>query len=237
MRKRQPKHENQLKSIQGIPSVEVIRRIGISDYESDGFIDSEVLAYLIRNRVREPVSVVENAVVELNKRIQLLVKKRLRGETWHRMLRRGNTVVEDTIGYVWDKLLEEEGVSNCEVYFGRFVRDRVDDYMRSLLAEKNSMESIDGITVENKDGEKTPVIDTLKDDEIESPEECVMRAQQTTAVRGVLMMLPQVERNAFYFREICGFEWKKVAEFLDCSIPTARKHLERSLEKLQGVME
>ena len=237
MRKRQPKHESQLKSIEEATPSEVIRRIGIVDYTAADFLDSEVLASLIRNRVQESDGVVNEAVVVLNKRIQVLVGKRLRGETWFQMLGRGNTVIEDTIGYVWEALLKEEGVSNCEVYFGVFVPERVDDYMRHLLTEKNSMESIDAMTVKDKEGNQTPLIDTVMDDETETPEEVFTRAQQTAAVRNMLMSLPQAERNAYYFRIMCQYDWNKVADFIGCSIPTARQHLKRSLDKLQGVME
>lgn len=153
------------------------------------------------------------------------------------MLGRGSTVIEDTIDYVWDSLLEGEGVSNCEVYFVVFVRDRVDDYMRHLLTKKNSMESTDAMTVKDNDGNQTPFIETIEDYYTETPEELLMRTQQTAALRGRLISQPQAERNVFYFRIECEYGWKKVAEFMGCSIPTARQHLKRILSKLQEVME
>ncbi len=239
MRKRQPKHENQLKSIEGAAPTEVIRRIGITDYTEAGYLESEVIAALIRNRVQASVGVVEEATVELNRRIQIFVGKRLRSEIWSKMemVGRGSTVIEDTIDYVWDALLEEEGISNCEVYFAVFVRERVDDYMRHLLTEKNSMESIDAMTVNDEDGNQTPMIDMVEDDDTETPEEITMRSEQSVALRNTLMSLPQAERSVFYFRKECEYEWEKVAELMGCSIPTARQHLKRGMQKLQGVME
>ena len=237
MRKRQPKHESQLESLETWTPAEVLRRIGIIDYKDNDFLDSEVLASLIRNRVHESVGVTTEATIVLNQRIQVLVGKRLRCLEWYELTGRSNTVVEDTIDYVWDALLTEEGLSNCEIYFAVFVRDRTDDYRRHLLAQKNSMVSIDTMTVEDKEGNQTPIIDMIKDDNAETPEEILMRTQQTLAVCSMLISLPQVERNAFYFRIECQYDWKKVAEFIGCSIPTARQHLKRSLEKLQGVME
>lgn len=237
MRKRQPKHENQLKSIEGASPTEVIRRIGVVDHTATDFLESEVLAALIRNRVRESDAVVTEATVVLNTRIQVLAGKRLRGEKWSGMRDRGSTVIEDTIGYVWDALLAGEGVSNSEVYFAVFVRDRVDDYMRHLLAQKNDMESIDAMTVDDDEGNQTPLTEMVKDDDTETPEEFLMRTQQTAAVRTMLGLLPPAERNAFYFRIFCEYDWKKVAEYIGCSVPTARQHLKRSFEKLQGVME
>jgi RNA polymerase sigma factor (sigma-70 family) len=109
--------------------------------------------------------------------------------------------------------------------------------MRHLLTQKNNMESIDTMTVDDKDGNQTPITEMVEDDDAETPEEIVMRIQQTSALRGMLMSLPRAERNAFFFRIECQYDWKKVAEFIGCSIPTARQHLKRSLEKLQGVMK
>lgn len=237
MRKRHSKHEEQLKSIEETAPVELIRRIRIVNHEAADFLDSEVLASIIRNRHHKSAGVVNEATVALNKRIQVLVGKRLRGAGWSGMTVRGNTVIEDTIDYVWDALLDGEGLSNCEVYFVVFVRDRVDDYMRHLLSKKNSMESIDARTVTDEDGGSTPFIDTVGDDDAETPEEILIRTRLTAAVLGKLMSLPQAERNAFYFRIECLYEWKKVAELIGCSIPTARQHLERGLKKLQGAME
>jgi RNA polymerase sigma factor (sigma-70 family) len=128
-------------------------------------------------------------------------------------------------------------VSNCEVYFGKFVPERVDDYMRHLLTEKNSMESIDAMPVNDEEGNQTPLIDTVMDDNTETPEEVLMQAQQSAAVNGMLVSLPQAERKAFYFRMVCEYDWKKIAGLIGCSIPTARQHFNRSFEKLQGVME
>lgn len=237
MRKRQPKHENQLKSLESAATAEVIRRIGVGDYAAADFLDSEVLAALIRNRFRESDSIMHEAIYVLNKRIQVLVGKRLRNIIWDGMTERGSTVIEDTIDYVWDKLLEEEGVSNSEAYFGVFVQDRVDDYMRHLLTQKNSMKSIDSMTVDDEEGNQTPLIDTITDGDAETPEEILIRTQETAAMRTQFASLPQPERSAFYFRIICEYDWSTVANLMDCSIPTARQHLKRSLEKLQGVME
>ena len=47
----------------------------------------------------------------------------------------------------------------------------------------------------------------------------------------------RVERNAFYFRAEFKYEWKKVAELLGCSIPTARKYFDGAMEKLEGALD
>lgn len=237
MRKRHSKHDKQLKSIEDVEPTELIRRIKIVRFDAADFLDSEVLASIIRNRHQNSAGVVNEATVVLNKRIQVLVGKRLRSVTWIGMAFRGSTVIEDTIDYVWDALLDGEGLSNCEVYFAVFVRDRVDDYMRHLLSQKNSMESVDAWTVANEDGGSTPFIDSVENEDAETPEEILIRTRLTAAMRGKLLSLPQAERDAFFLRIECLYEWKEVAEFIGCSIPTARQHLERGLKKLQGAME
>lgn len=236
MRKRQPKHLDQLKFTEDAPPAEVIRRMRVTNYEAADFIDSEVLASLIRNRVQQSAGVVDEAVAVLNRRIQILVRKRLRNE-WFDMQGRGSAVIEDTIYYVWESLLEVEGISNCEVYFLVFVHNRVDDYMRHLLTQKNSMESIDAMTVTDEDGNQTSFIDMVMDNGAETPEEVLQRVRQHEALYGMLMSLPKAERDAYYFRIVCEYEWNKVAAFIGCSVPTARQHLKRSMEKLLGVME
>ena len=79
MRKRDSKHQAQLASIQPLGPPELIRRIGIGDHNDSSHIASEVLATLIRNRFGQADGVVGAAVEELNRRIQVLVGKRMRG--------------------------------------------------------------------------------------------------------------------------------------------------------------
>lgn len=235
MRKRQPKHESQLKSIEAASAAEVIRRMRIIDYKDIDYLDSEVVAAIIRNRIQESDGVVTEAVVVLNQRIQLLVRRRFTWP-WMGMIDRGSTVIEDTINYVWDILLEDVGISNCEVYFAVFVRERVDDYMRHLLTLKNSMPSIDAMAVDDEEGGQTPMIDMMEGD-TETPEDISIRNEQSEMLQKILLSLPQAERSAFYFRRQCEYDWNKVADLMGCSIPTARQHLKRSLEKLEGMMK
>jgi Sigma-70, region 4 len=239
MRKRDSKHQAQLASIQPLGPPELIRRIGIGDHNDSSHIASEVLATLIRNRFGQADGVVGAAVEELNRRIQVLVGKRMRGMMGQpEVARRGDQALPDTIDYVWDRFFEETVViSNAEVRFAVFVRDRVDDFMRHLRADKNSMESVDAMIVSDKEGNTTPFIDTVEDTDADNPEQALASKQQNAKVVIALMALPKVERNAFYFRAEFKYEWKKVAELLGCSIPTANKHFAAAMEKLEGALE
>lgn len=233
MRARDPNHEQQLKIIHGLDAAELKRRIGIRDYQQSNYLASEVLATLIRSRYRESERVVDEAVVELNRRIQILVGKRLRFmSAWGDVVKRGSTMVEDTIDSVWEKLIADiSPVSNCEVRFAVFVQDRVDDFMRHQLRLKNSMQSVDALVVPDEEDGATAAEEVS---EAETPEEIAIRSQTTANVRLALKVLPRMERNAFYFRTMSQYQWKKVAELLGCSIPTANQHHQRALTKLLG---
>ena len=237
MRVRDPNHEQQLKTVYSLDDPgELKHRIGIGDYQMAGYLASEVLATLIRSRYRESERVVDEAVVELNRRIQILVGRRLRGmSAWGDVVKRSSTMVEDTIDYVWEKLIDDiSPVSNCEVRFAVFVQNRVDDFMRHQLRLKNSMQSVDALVMPDEEGGETEAEDVS---EAETPEELVIRSQTTANVRLALKVLPRMERNAFYFRTMSQYEWKEVAQFLGCSIPTANQHHRRALTKLLGEMQ
>ena len=98
MRKRDPRHQAQLASIQPLSPSELVKRIGISDHNDANHIASEVLATIIRNRFGQADGVVSAAVEELNRRIQVLVGKRMRGMMGHpEVARRGDQALPDTI--------------------------------------------------------------------------------------------------------------------------------------------
>lgn len=239
MRVRDPNHEQQLRDVYGMDTAELKRRISIRTHEHADFLASEVLSTLIRNRYRESERVVDEAVTELNRRIQILVGKRTRGmKAWGDVVRRGSTILEDTVDYVWEHLVADDStLSNCEVRFAVFVRDRVDDFMRSQLRLKNSMQSVDAMVITDEEGESMPAVATEEDLDAETPEEALIQAQQTMRVRAALMSLPGKERDAFCFRTEYKYEWKKVAKLLDCSIPTANQYHQRALTKLLGELE
>ena len=239
MRKRDPRHQAQLASIQPLSPSELVKRIGISDHNDANHIASEVLATLIGNRFGQAEGVVSAAVEELNRRIQVLVGKRMRGMMGHpEVTRRGDQALPDTIDYVWDHLFAETvAVSNAEVRFAVYVRDRFDDFMRHLRAEKNSMESVDAMTVTDQEGTATPFIDTVEDTDSEGLDEELIGKQRNAKVLSTLMALPMIERNAFYFRVQFKYEWKKVAKLLGYSIPTAKNHFKSAMEKLEGALE
>jgi hypothetical protein len=239
MRKRTPKHEAQLGEIQNLSPSDLIRRIGIRGHNDQNYLESEILATLIRNRFEQVSGVVDAAVVELNRRMQILVGKRMLGIRGQpEVARRGDQAVPDTIDYIWDHFYAETvPLSNSEARFAVYVHDRFDEFVRHLRAEKNSMESVDDMDVVDADGSSTPYIETVEDPRAETPEEALIWRMQSSKTLSTLMSLQKAERNAFYFRAKFEYEWQKIADLLGCSIPTARKHYYTAMERLKGALE
>jgi RNA polymerase sigma factor (sigma-70 family) len=117
-----------------------------------------------------------------------------------------------------------------------YLKNKVDDYMIHLLTDENTIPSVDDMDATDEDGDEVEFYEMVKDPNCESPEEAAMRAQLSAKITNALVALPRPERNAFYFRIECEYDWHKVADLLECSVPTARKLVKRSLDKLQGAI-
>ena len=226
-RKRDPGHLRELAAFVQLTPTQQLAAIGIADHQAPGFVRSEVLAMLVRSRFGQGTGTLAGAARTLNERIQVLAGRRM-----------NRTELPDAIQYIWLKFLDDESpVPNSEVRFAVFVRDRVDDYVRHLLTEKNTMLSTDAIEVTDEDGNATPFIATVADDEGDSPEQALIRKRLSVKANAALMALPREERDAFYLRGEMQYGWGRVAELLHCSVPTARKHFNNATKKLEGVDE
>jgi RNA polymerase sigma factor (sigma-70 family) len=217
----------------------LIERVRANGHNDPRHVHSEVLATLIRHPTGRPEKVLAAVVEELNARIQVLVGKRWRGLSWlPGVRRRGSNALQDTIDYVWDRIFEDKGVSNSEVRFAVFVRDRVDEFMRHLEADKNSMDPIEGMSVvDAKTGEATPLMELQEDTECEKPEAALMRKQQSKLLNDAILSLPKEQRRAFLLRAKFEYDWQRVAEALGCSVPTARNLYAQACETLQGALQ
>ncbi|AOJ02442.1 hypothetical protein WS70_11900 [Burkholderia mayonis] len=220
MRTRDSAHEAELKQIAALPEEQLLRRIQL-DHTEVGHVPSEVLATIVRTHFGRAAGVIAAAVAMLNRRIQLIVGKRWQGaKDRPEVERRGGQAFTDAIDYIWLKFFEDKApLSNAEVRFGVFVRDRLDDFLRHLRTEMNSMDSVDGMQEAH---EGAAILEGLEDPDGESPEEALEKKQLSAAAVKALMNLPRQERDAFYFRAELRYEWKQVAQLLRCSVPTAR---------------
>ena len=238
MRKHDPKHSLQAVELQQLEPTEFKRRAAIQSFKDAEYVASEVLATLVRQRFGSTTGQCDAAAAELHRRIVKVTGIRIRRHnTWRKLLERNSELIDDTVMYVWDKLLSDAvGHSNAEVRFEVFLGDRVVDYMRNQMAAKNSIQSIDDEDGDEEDARRRAT-DLIEDPNGESPEEAVMRSRKSKELTTLLLSLPKAERNAFYYRIECEYEWAMVAKLMNCSVPTARLHLERSWEKLQGANE
>ncbi|GEM_PF-2200575 len=239
MRTPDSRHQQQLHGLAGLSPEQLIERIRVRSHKDARHVHSEVLATLLRHPAGHPEKVATAAVEELNGRIQILVGKRWRGVSWlPGVRRRGSNALQDTIDYVWERIFEDKGVSNSEVRFAVFVRNRIDEFVRHLETDKNSMDPIEGMSVvDPKTGEATPLMELQEDTEGEKPEAAVMRKQQSEALDNAILSLPKEQRQAFLLRAKFEYEWQQVADALTCSVPTARKLYELARKALQGAMQ
>jgi RNA polymerase sigma factor (sigma-70 family) len=239
MRKRDPKHEASLNTLIQLLPEHIHRLLLINDHHNSEYIASEVLASLVRARYGVQSDLLGLITRALHRRVIIGIHACIRrNETLRTLAIDNSELVQDTASYFWEKFFEDEQlVPNSEVRFGVYLQDRVIDYMRHLLTEENTRESMDTFTSIDEEGNSSSYIDTVPDDLNDSPEINVMRLQDQSRLMSALVNLPQKERNAFYFRVECKYDWVKVAELLGCSIPKARDLLNLSIEKLQGALK
>jgi RNA polymerase sigma factor (sigma-70 family) len=236
MRKRDPVHEQRLQQLLKSTPDECKRQIKVEPPDPD-YVSSEVLASLVRLRFERDNGLMDAAAAALHKRVVKGARSRILGRpTWRRIYGNKDTgIIDDAVTYFWEKFLaDQQAVCNAEVRFEVFWKNKTDDYMRHLLTEENTRPSLDALANVDDDGRSTPVAEQIEDDG-PSPEESAIVSQLAANLSDELLALPKRERNAFQFRCEYGYPWKKVAELLQCSIPTARELVRISVEKLQGV--
>lgn len=240
MRQRDPNHEQRLQGLLTLNADECKRQITVSDYRKHNYVASEVLASIIRLRYGQSTGVLHAATEELHRRVVKMVEIQTHQrhvDIWNELKRNCSEVVVDAISYFWTTFIaDKQAVCNAEVRFAVYLQNKVDDYMKHLLIEENTRTSVDDMAAADEDGDEADFIDTVDDTLSESPEEFAIRMQKSEKINNALMSLPRIERNAFYFRIECEYDWETVAKFLGCSIPVARQHLNICLKKLQGAL-
>jgi len=239
MRQRDPNHEKRLNQLRSTNPQECKRQIGVHKHTADDYVASEVLASLVRLRFGKETGVLDAITAELHRRVIRAVEKRVWAlGKWYGLMRNDSEIVAEAAQYFWDIFLkDEQQVCNAEVRFAVYLNDRLDDFRRHLLTQKNSQKSVDGMSEADDDGSNGAYIDAVEDPTAETLEEIATRVQKSKHLTSILVALPQKQRNAFYYRVAFGYEWKTVADLLKCSIPTARSYVASSMEQLQGALE
>ena len=246
MRQHQPQHLAALQNLWSLPPAQAYASIAIDDYKDPNYVPSEVLAMLVRSGSSHGTPLREAATAALNRRVLSIVHGLIRGvQRWSRFGGR-EVVVEDAVQTVFLKLLSNPSViSNSEVCFAVFVKDRTTDYIRSLTTRKASSLSYDALASpdqEDEDGRSDSFFDTVADPAAITPEEFALRRELHARVEATYLGLPRMQRLAIYFRLEYGphlereLEWEEVAKLMECSVPTARKHYRAGVETLMGEM-
>lgn len=238
MRKRDPKHEVSLNALIGLQPDQIKQQLLIDDYQHPDYVASEVLASLVRARYGKQSDLLEMITRAFHKRVIKGIQHCInRQETLRNLALSDNEFVGEATSYFWEKFSEDvQTVSNAEVRFWVYLQNKICDFKKHLQIEENTRLSIDSFTAADEESDSSNYIDTIVD-ESNDPEINAMRSQDKSRLMSTLMRLPQKERNAFYFRVECEYDWVKVAQLLECSIPTARSLLNLSIEKLQGALK
>lgn len=238
MRKRSKELEAQLSSVLNLAPDILLTRIAIRDYRRQGHIASEILATIIRTGSGKHTGVLTAAADEFNRRMVQIATRKWRVVAFvPKVRRKGNRVVQDAVHYMWDNLLSDKSpLSNAETAFIVFVRDRFEEYVRHLGTTDNDMTSVEDLGVTDDDGKKTAFLSTLVDVNAATPEALLIEKQALKTIHQTLMEMPKIERDAFALRTEYEFEWRKVAELLHCSIPTATAHWQSATDKLRGAL-
>lgn len=232
-----PKHKQACEDFLGLDVAEAKRRLGIPDFRTEGYVASEVMASLVRTRFGQHSGVLLIAGRTLYERLVRLAGAYLRKNSqWHGIANASNETLNEVVSYVWEKLISDSSVvSFAEVRFLTFTEARIEDYLRSRLAQKNQMKSLDAMRGRDEDGRTRQYAELIQDEAADTPEIAAIRAQTSAEVNQALLALDPLERRAVHFRVQCELDWNQTAKAMGCSIPTAKKYLERGLEKLRGV--
>jgi RNA polymerase sigma factor (sigma-70 family) len=238
MVKADPVHERAKEDFVRLVPSEAKRRMGISDYRDAEYVSSEVLAAVIRIRYGAESGVLDVGARLLYGRVVALVCVFFhKNPKWGRVLRSSSETKAEAVSYIWEKLLADSNVvSLAETRFVYFVDRRLVEYLRGRLALKNTAKSLDEMSRRDEEGRESSYVELIQDESIDWPESAAEKAQTKTRLMQAMLGLDPLERQAVYLHIVCELDWKATADYLRCSVTTAKKHLSSGLDKLRGVM-
>lgn len=232
-------HERSRKALVKLDAVELRRRIDIENYRHPNYVESEVLASLVRARFGKDSGVLDHAGAVLYGRLMTLIDRYFSKNTkWHAVVYSSSETLKDATSYAWLVMLEDKNtVSFAEVRFLPWVEARAEDYLQQQLAQKNQIQALETMSARDEDGREMAYENSLEGDADDLPDAILERKQLSARLNTMCMGFEHLVRRAVYFRLECRYEWSKVAELLDCSVPTARKYYNIGMEGLKGAMK
>jgi hypothetical protein len=234
-----PTHQANLNAVLKLTTQEIRRRLDIEDYRDSDYVASEVLVSMIRARFGKSSGLLDRAGAVLYKRLMKLISSYFaKNPNWRPVIDSSSETLKEASSTCWLALLSDTNpVTFAEVRFLPWVEARTLDFLRQQVAHKNQTLSLETMGNKENDGEMVAFANLLEDDEEDEPEAVFDRQQLEARLNAKWWSLEPLARKAVYYRLECEYEWKKVAEFLKCSVPTARKHYKTGLKQLEGAIE
>jgi hypothetical protein len=233
-----PTHQKSLNQIVLVADSELRRRLAVKGYKAPDFVAAEVLASLVKLRHGKSSGLMDVIAAALNERIVMLVERFFRKNPG--VLRESSETLVDATVAVWAGLLKDKEALSCgyaEVRFLMFVEARLVDFVRKESSDDGDNISLADIGPEMHDGEAVSFENALPADEDDQPENEAERNKLKAKLEAAYLRLPKPERSAVYFRLECEFDWKKTADLMECSKPTARKYYAQGVARLKGELD
>lgn len=229
-------HQKTLEQAQQQTDDELRQRLKVEDYQDARYLPSEVLASFFKLRFREATRLLDVINSTLHGRIVGLVERFFRARPG--ALRGGDAAKQDAVGAVWQAIAGDEepvGEGFAEVRFLVFVDRKLKDFLRQARRHERRNLLYSQVEPEEVGGEQVQFEDTLTADEEDQPEaQAARNAVQDKLTRLLASGIPEKQKLAVYYRLEQGYDWKRTAELMDCSIPTARKYYNLGLKRLLG---
>lgn len=232
-------HQQALEQASQQSEDELRRRLAVKDYKDARYLPPEVLVSFVKLGFGRASGLLDAIGAALHAHILQTVRKLLK--TMMGALRGGDSVVEDATSAVWDSLLDDDapvGESFSEVRFAPYVEARLRDYLRHARSQQGDAVLFGELDPQQVDGEELAFENTLAGDVDDQPENELERKQLKEQLTKLLAVgMPTKEKLAVYFRIELDYTWKKTAEMMGCSIPTATRYYELGKQRLLGELD
>lgn len=232
-------HQKTLEQAAKQTEEELRQRLTIEDYRDAKYLPSEVLVSFFKLRFGKATGLLAVIVSTLNGRLVAMVERFFMARPG--ALRGVDEAKQDAVSSVWEALSADEepaGQGFAEVRFLPFVDRKLKDFLRQARRQERNTTLFSQLEPQQVDGEQVPFENTLAGDDEDQPESEAERKELKERLEKLMTRgLPEKQRIAVSLRVVLGYEWKKVAELLQCSIPTARNHYKLGKQRLLGELD
>lgn len=217
---------------------ELRRRLQLKGYHDPAFLPSEVLVSFFKLQLGRGSGLQDAIIGKLNSRILGLVEDLL--DTRGKGVRGSEQLAEDATNAVWEALLKDDkpvGRGFAEIRFLIFVKRRLSDFLSAARTQQGDATLMSELDQTDEDGEEVAFEDIVAGDKGDQPENEAMRKQLKERLTRMLAIdMPKKEKLAVYFRLELDYDWKRTADLMGCTIPTARKYYALGVKRLLGEM-